>query len=309
MFNGKFLITVIGIFLAFLLATNSELTGSNVIENWWGGVPAQTPIAVTQVQSTKSNTSSSLPGFGNTAGQNLMMSSNKFVTVPTYQSILSPRFSNVQYGANIRYNMPDNKNMASPYNPLSFKDMVKKDYVKEKYSCGESREMNNLQIPAGYTNGNYMDVYSSLSNGKKVEEGLPSDALPIGTMSGVNNEGEIEQFVMYNRLMNTNMKSRLRANSDYFRGDLMITPEQSGWFSVYPKINVDLNPGAMGVLSGYNVGESNSQLVEALIKSSGGARTTFGGVDWASAPPTNMTPSYNAAVSAANTDVTYTAFP
>jgi len=36
-----------------------------------------------------------------------------------YQASLSPRFSNVNYGANIRYNLPDQGNMGVPSDPLS----------------------------------------------------------------------------------------------------------------------------------------------------------------------------------------------
>lgn len=41
----------------------------------------------------------------------------EFFTIPgTFQSTLSPRFSNVDYGANIRYREPNINHMASPPN-------------------------------------------------------------------------------------------------------------------------------------------------------------------------------------------------
>lgn len=57
-----------------------------------------------------------------------------FYSIPgTYQAILNPRFSNVDYGANIRYNMPSYANQGVPCDPLTFGDMAQKGY-KEGYN-------------------------------------------------------------------------------------------------------------------------------------------------------------------------------
>lgn len=53
-----------------------------------------------------------------------------FYSVPgTYQAALSPRFSNIGYGAYINYNLPANKNLATPSNPLSYAKEIEQDPV------------------------------------------------------------------------------------------------------------------------------------------------------------------------------------
>lgn len=345
MLSGKFFFTLVGIVLAILAICNFDFSSQPIIENW-GGNPAFT---VTAMPVAVSNNGKATSFSGNYFDPGSLRGSGKFVSVPSYQAVLSPRFSNVQYGANIRYNMPDRENLAAPCNPLTFGDMAKENYVpqtrenhapqtRENYSCGTGqcgssegqscgkggyglghKVAGGYELPVGYANGNFNQVYDTLHlEGKTPEESVVSRpcndnpvsaSLPVGTMTTMDALGNPEQFVVMNRLMNTNMKSRQRALGDPIRGDLAITPCQQGWFSVYPTINVDLNPGALGAVGGHQVGESNSKLMELLINASGGSRTTFGGVDFADAPRTNMTPQYGAALSAASTDVMVTAFP
>lgn len=335
MINGKFLFTLIGIIVAVFAVCNTNIN-QPVIENWWGGIPAQTVTAVPTIMSKNGQQTTALGG--NYFDPNSLRGSGKFVSVPSYQGVLSPRFSNVQYGANIKYNMPDRENMGTPCDPLTFGDMAKENYkplqssqpeTKENYGCGTGKcdtlscgkggygfghkLAGGYELPVGYTNGNYSDLYDSLEGpvvSRPCTGGYADNSLlPVGTMSTTDNLGNSEQFVVMNRLMNTNMKSKLRALGDPIRGDLAITPCQSGWFSVYPTINVDLQPGAMNVLAGHDAGESNAKLMELLMNASGGARTTFGGVNFEEAPRVNMSPSYSSMLSSANTDLHVTAFP
>ena len=124
-------------------------------------------------------------------------------------------------------------------------------------------------------------------------------------MTSMDANGNSQQFVNFNRLMTTTMKSRARAQGDPIRGDIAITPHQGDWFSVFPTLNVDLNPGAMNVLNGN--GDSNAKLMSLLVSASGGARTTFGGVNLEE--PVNMTPQMTASLSNAMTDVNISSFP
>ena len=80
---------------------------------------------------------------------------------------------------------------------------------------------------------------------------LPQD------MCNVNIMGTEEQPVVYDRLMYSNMRSRLRGLGDYIRGDIKITPnnykdgcQANNWFQVSVKPERDLNPGAMEHLYG-----------------------------------------------------------
>lgn len=337
MLSGKFLFTLVGIVLAILAICNFDFSGPAIVENWMG-MGAQTVTAHPNIVAPNGKVSAF---SGNYFDPGSLRGSGKFVSVPSYQAVLSPRFSNVQYGANIRYNMPDRENLAAPCNPLTFGDMAKENYtppqkVREDYSCGTGqcgssdgqscgkggyglghKVAGGYELPVGYTNGNYSDVYNTLSyDGKPAKivsqpctDNPVNASLPVGTMSTMDALGNPEQFVVMNRLMNTNMKSRLRGLGDPIRGDLAITPCQQGWFSVYPTINTDLQAGAMNVLAGHQAGDTNSKLMELLINASGGSRTTFGGVDFADAPRVNMTTQYGAALGAASTDVHVTSFP
>ena len=81
---------------------------------------------------------------------------------------------------------------------------------------------------------------------------LPKD------MSNVNMLGTESQPVIYDRVMYSNIRSRLRGQGDYIRGDLMIAPDNykpgcgghPQWFQVSVKPERDLNPGAMEHLFG-----------------------------------------------------------
>lgn len=348
MLSGKFLFTLVGIVLAIFAVCNFDFGGQPIIENWMG-MGAQTVTAMPVAVGANGVPTAFSGNYFDSGNVNMSMrGSGKFVSVPSYQAVLSPRFSNVQYGANIRYNTPDRKNLATPCDPLTFGDMAKENYsapppqqqqqqTREDYSCGTGQCGSSdglscgkggygfghkigrgYDLPVGYTSGNYMDVYDTLhAEGKTPAESVVSRpcqddsvsaALPVGTMSTVDALGNSEQFVVMNRLMNTNMKPPARTRgADFIRGDLAITPCQQGWFSVYPTINTDLRAGAMQVLNGD--GESNSKLMDLLVNASGGARTTFGGVNLTDSPNVNLTPQMKTSLSQNANTIQVTSFP
>lgn len=346
MLTKNFIITVIGIIVAILALCNFDMNTQPVVENWWGGLQFGTramPGAVMNGRETAIG--------GNYLAPGALMGSGKFVSVPSYQAVLSPRFSNVQYGANIRYNMPDRENQAAPCNPLTFGDMAQENYkppmkdsgapgqFKETYcnggsgdcasgtppSCGKGgyglghKVAGGYEVPPGYTNGNYQDVYNSLP-GDVVSQpcgsapGNSNADLPIGTMTTMDGAGNTDQFIAFNRIMvaNTRSSSRLYGQGDFIRGDLAITPCQSGWFSVYPDINRDVNGGAMNVLNGVGSSESYNQLMNLLVNASGGTQMVQGGVDLAQALPkynVNMANQTLSNLSNASSDINISAFP
>ena len=332
MVNSKILLTLIGLVVAVLAVCNIDFS-EPVVENWWGG----TQFSVKAMPAAKVNGKDVAIG-GNFLNPN-MMGSGKFVQVPNYQGILSPRFSNVNYGANIRYNMPDRKNMASPCQPLTFGEMAKEGYkenfkttqepVKENYGCGRgggcggnppscgkggyglgNKVGGGNKLPPGYANGNYWDVYNKLPY--DIQSPMGSD-LPIGTMTTMDSSGAVEQMVPFNRMMVANLKkSKLRAQGDPIRGDLAITPCQTGWFSVYPNINLDLQEGAMNVMGGGVDNSSYNNLMELMVQASGGAETTFGGVnltDSLTSQNINMSTQSTTSLQSALGDINVTAFP
>lgn len=327
MLSGKFLITLLGIIAAIFAVCKTDF-GQGVTENF-----LMYPITTTAVPQAMAPNGSVTAYGGNYIDAKAMMGSGKFVSVPSFQGVLSPRFSNVQYGANIKYNMPDRENLGTPCEPLTFGDMVQENYQQapkpspktvENYGCGTGQSTascgkggyglghavaGGYELPTGYTNGNYSDVYNTLTyDGQEApvvsqpctDSPVSNADLPVGTMTTMDAAGNAQQFVMFNRLMNVSMKGRNRGAGDPIRGDLAITPCQSGWFSVYPTINADLQPGAMNVLAGAGAGESNAKLMDLLVSASGGARTTFGGVDLSSElgqAKLNMTPQAYASLS------------
>jgi hypothetical protein len=102
---------------AALLAVASQ-SKSQIVENFWGGTQFTTramPGAMVNGQPV---------AIGGNYLNPDMMGSGKFVSVPSFQGVLSPRFSNTQYGANIRYNLPDRENLGTPCDPLTFGNMA-----------------------------------------------------------------------------------------------------------------------------------------------------------------------------------------
>lgn len=211
----------------------------------------------------------------------------------TYQAALSPRFSNVDYGANITYNMPSKDMLAvDPTNPLSLNSMVYKPQqsadIKELY--GNTSSLKTMAMPQL---GNVPMQYTEAT-----------DMLPVTAMGGqaVNNLGEATvQPIIYDRFIYANQKSRTAANGDYIRGDLPIVANNSGWFQTsYNKPNIDLQAGALAVIGGVDNGMTRDMLA-LRSAASGGLINTSSGINYAvqSSPYT----------STAGGDVLVTAYP
>ena len=174
MFDNKFLITLLGLIVAVVAINNikSKDEDEDVQEDFFMN-PSMTWKVDVQAAA---NPASAKKG--------------DFFSVPgTYQAMLNPRFSNVDYGANIKYNMPSEKNLGSPCNPLgyasnplTFASMVNtqnKQDVKENYGstggskCGvaDCRKDGTplsyhggapLMDGNGYANGNFNQVTESV---------------------------------------------------------------------------------------------------------------------------------------------------
>jgi hypothetical protein len=338
MLSGKILFALIGLTAAVLAVCNLNV-GKPVVENWWGaGNPS---FGVRAIPAAK-GPDGQATALGVSVLNPQTMGSGSFFQVPNFQAVLSPRMSNVQYGANIRYNMPSRENMAVPCDPLTFGDMAQENFnpntrgpvnprmapgangMQGKFprmhenrqpqretsredfcascgpgqcgggcppSCGKggygisNKVGDSYGVPPSYAEGNYWDVYD------KIPPSVMSagSELPVGTMSSSDGAGDIQQVVTYNQLNFVNKKSRLWGLGDMIRGDLPITPCNTGWFSVAPDLAQDLNAGAMGVLSGAGAGgEVNNQLLQLLVQSTGGVKSTFGGVDISEINPRNV---------------------
>lgn len=309
MLSKKILFTLIALLGALFALVQSQNNDGSLIENWsYSGqmaVKSQPGMVVNGHEQALSNM------YGSDSG---------FVQVPHFQGVLSPRFSNVDYGAHIKYNMPDKRNMGVPKHPLDYANMVdgrpvshSRQHARESYapSCAKGGMARNLSkarapLPAGHSGSNYQQVYDAL-DGEEVSMG---NELPVGSMSSLDGLGNNNQVVTFNNLTYTNKKSKLWGRGDMIRGDLAITPNQTGWFSVYPTINTDLNAGALNVMAGNN--EGNAATLDLMYRASGGAQSTLAGVDvrsMRSSPQANMAQQNISSLSNSLGDLQVTAFP
>ena len=149
----------------------------------------------------------------------------------TIQPTISPRFNSGGMTPSIRFS-PTNTPGAMAYNQTKPIDIqaaadLLKPASKQPAKTVEKYEYESAHVP------------------------LPKD------MCNINIMGTESQPVIYDRLMYSNMRSRLRGQGDYIRGDLQIVPDNykagnqhNNWFQVSVKPERDLNPGAMEQLFG-----------------------------------------------------------
>jgi hypothetical protein len=279
MFDGKFISTLIALVVAVLAICNFNTKKVTSHEGYLGNLPSMTWKKDRVVASSKE-----------------AAAKGDFYSIPgTYQSILNPRFSNVQYGANIKYNMPSYENLAVPCEPLTFGSMARENFTTdattESYGCGscgggcgaagclkggapKSFHSGTPPMHGDYTSGNYNDVVNQALQGAQYPDA--TDMVPVGDMTTVNALGETVQPIVYDRFIYANRNSRLRGLGDPIRGDLPIVPCAADWFrpSVHPSI--DLQEGAMNVIAGVDNGTTRA-LTELINATSGD--TTIAGVD------------------------------
>ena len=334
--SRNFLITLLGIIVTFIALCNFD--HNPIIEGFgWTNTP-MVAISQSEFHSSSGQKTAAPQNFAlsNTSGA---YSKGSFVQTPTFQSMLAPRFSNVQYGANIKYNMPDRKNLAVPCNALGYGDMANEGYQHqpkiqqvENYNggcssgdCGGSAGVascgpggygmskyvaGGYPLKAGYTadggclSSNWQQVYDSIP-GANVQDA----SLPVATMTSVDSAGNTDNVVITDRLYSVNAKNRNRANADLIRGDLAITPCSGNWFNVSVNPATSLWGGAMLAMGGD--GSSTMATIDMMAKSSGGTMNTNAGVEL------NTLPNYRAmlssakdmSVSSGSADVSVTAFP
>lgn len=210
-------------------------------------------------------------------------------SVPTYevpgyrQSYLSPRQSSTGFQSYIRYNIPEEKNLAVRSNdPLM---------MKESY-CNPVQLANIVQpVKEGFTssslspNGDVSVQYNKLQQQNQQSASTTVlNELPIQSMATSIGGDAVAQF-NYDRPVYAALRSRLQAQGDYIRGDVPCTPclpttlDASSCINFRPSVNpsIDLNAGAMGVMGGFGGNSSAFQTAELMSRSSGG-KNTFSGV-------------------------------
>jgi len=115
-------------------------------------------------------------------------------------------------------------------------------------SCGSNTVYSGFGQAQHSNGGQSSDVVEPYSDFDEFRD-LPTDMCSANVMDADT------QPVIYDRLIYSNIKSRLRGHGDYIRGDLMIVPnsmktdcQNNGWFQVSVHPNRDLNMGAMAMI-------------------------------------------------------------
>jgi hypothetical protein len=204
---------------------------------------------------------------------------NSMYSIPgTYQSVLSPRFSNVDYGANLSTEMR-NVNPALP---------------RGNQGCSVSGRLSEHYSP-GFADGDFNQVARNLG-------GMMNDNVSMVKLQG---EDGGSQPIIYDRYMAANKQSRLRRHGDQIRGDLPIAPITRGMFDVKPSPNLDLQSGALNVMAG-SENESGRALTAMIRQASGYGETTIGGINLENTPGV---PSYEMGLAGAHGDIQVRGFP
>jgi hypothetical protein len=267
-----------------------------------------------------------------------------FFQSPNFQSLLAPRFSNVDYGPNLRTKFPGYSMMGVPQDPLNYENQKKcvtfAPNTKEKFGYGKLKEgygnsydtvyspsisgpvpsvtkmtASGKLAPAGVPINPKMGSVMNMANGNyhQVVDSLascstgavPTDTVMESTTPFLTPDGEMKNPIVYDRYIFANRSSRLRSQGDPIRGDLPIVPQSGNWFTPSVHPNIDLQAGALNVLAGVN-NDTSKQLANLIYNSSGNADTTIGGVNMADV---NVAGQTLGTLSAAQGDVQISAFP
>jgi hypothetical protein len=208
-------------------------------------------------------------------------SNNQLYSIPgTYQASLSPRFSNLDYGANIRYNMPSvNHQGVPPNNPIGYGNVIRQENYTSSDGVVSGCNQNTTGMPSNFTASNYAQQMQQNSFTPTTNM-LPAQQNGQQNMV-VNALGESEvQPVVYDRFIYANQKSRLYGQQDFIRGSIPIIPQPPGWFRPSVQPQIDLNPGALAVMGG--IGNSTNQELLALQNAaSGGTLNVGSGINYA----------------------------
>lgn len=285
--NSNFFFTLVGLIIAVFAICNINV--SKTTESF---LPPMTAYQTLEVKPTNA------PAYSLQNNLLSTISGDKFVKVSNMQSLLSPRFSNINYGANIKYNTPDYKNLGVPCTPTTFSNMAQENYQSKENYCNQCNKGGNgcgsvtckaggigsvykggeAMMPSDYAAGDYNEVADKLYQSGGGSDTISDGLLPVGTMQTIDSEGQVVEPVMYSRLMFANQKSNLHAQGDFIRGDLPITPCDNGWFNVSVKPSKDLNRGAMSVMGGLDNGTTQA-MANLIYDASGRTETTISGYD------------------------------
>lgn len=260
MFDGKFIATLFAIAVSIFAICNFNTKKITSHEGFGFGNLPSTTYRKERVCATSKEAAERGEFYSDSSCQE--HEKGGYQTVPNYQANISPRFSNVNHGAHIRYNTPSQEYLASSCDPLTFGGMAREDFSKESFHTGEFVE----------SSGKYNEY-----SGQSEEYPEVSSMVPIGDMRTLNALGENVQTVCYERFVHSNRR-RKNGGGCLIRGDLPVPPVKGQWFTVSAD-TAQLEQGALAVIGG-RVNATSLALAELINSESG--NTAISGIDTSS---------------------------
>lgn len=254
MTNSNSLLLLVGLSMIALLIGQNK----NIVEHF-GMIPARTVRTEQVIEETcgpKKGMMYSVPG--------------------TFHAAIPPRQASTDYGAGLRYKMPDDQYLGTSMGSIH----QEAPPTKENYgSC--SNNMISSNVPqANYSASNYGTKLASLPRRQvvsQVRSEVPQQALKVNAL------GQMEQPecnpIVYDRFIYANQKNRNLVGADFLRGDIPITPQPSQWFSVAANPQTMLREGALAVMGGLD-NNTTKELLALKSASSGGLVDTGSGVNF-----------------------------
>jgi hypothetical protein len=213
---------------------------------------------------------------------------------PGFQSMLAPRMAgNFQRSANMVGRPAPQAMMAfdsanplypgggqSVTNPMAFAKMATKEGYCTSGTCGSgamnSLPRNPINKFQGPQNSQYRAIQRDLEEASPIPEA--TSTIPVGDMTGIDAVGIETQVKQYDTIVYANQQSRLRSRGDPIRGDLPIAPAcGQKWFSVAPTPHIDLQPGALNVMGGFD-NETSRAMAALQVQTSAGTKQALGGI-------------------------------
>jgi len=255
MSSNNMLITLVG--LSALIFAFQKYSSSNIVEHF-GMLPKQMVSVERVVQQG--------PKVGD------------FYEVPgTYQAVLQPQQAGmVDYGANIRYNMPAKQYRADNMGTLEGYGGTSSGCRAGDSLPQSSQFMKSSNIlPSNFASPSYSQQYNQLNFNQS------TNTIPVnGISGGVNALGEAtEQPIVYDRYIYANQKNPLYGLGDPIRGDLPIVPLEKGWFSPAAQPQSMLRDSALMVMGGIDNG-TTKELMALKSAVSGGVLDTGSGINY-----------------------------
>jgi hypothetical protein len=258
MFDGKFIATILAILVSVFAICNFNT--KKITSNEGFGMNPSGSYKIDRITTDNNGNRYSTPA------------SYQAWANPNYQSVPPPRFANVNFGSNIRYNMPKEDYQGTPCEPLTFGNMARENFESNRYTTPTCGKGGASGIPENYKNGNYKQITDEIAYPNV------SELVPVGDMSTVNSLGETVQPIIYDRFIYANRNSRLRSQGDPIRGDLPIVPCRTEWFRPSVTPFLDLQQGAMNVMGGVDNSTANA-MADLLYNTA--YSTISGGVEMA----------------------------